>query len=654
MNINYAISLLISAVLSLWVALTAWRRHTARGSSGLALIMLGMAVWSGAYAVRWSVADPAAQFFWLDATYIGVVAMPFAMTVFALQFTARDKYLTRRNLSLLALEPLLTLLLMYTDDYHGLFFGGVHSTGVILSGGPWFWFNVVYSYLVYLLMVGFFFREYRRSSGLYHRQTGTILAGTLLPWMSNLVSFSGMLPFKGLDITPFMFVLSGVLFAVGLLYYRLLDVMPVAQTKLIEILPDGVMVMDNQRRIVEVNPAARQLTAIPRLQIGQPAAAALSFWPELLGVIFSKTETLQEIRGINSAGSDIEVRVMPLFDERRDPNGWLVLLRDITARKQMETRLRDLSTTDGLTNLMNRGFFDEALNTEFYRLKRSGEPLSLIMLDIDHFKKFNDSYGHLAGDECLRKVAAIVRGLVRRKQDVVARYGGEEFMVILPETNLHGAANLANLIQRSVYEMGIPHAAAERFGVVTVSLGVVSALTVSMSTPDKLIQLADEALYRAKQNGRNRIEIAEMGPSPSGNQPEFVRLVWRTSAECGNAVIDQQHKDLIKASNQILSAILEEKSQEQCWLLIEKLVREVGNHFETEEALLIEADFPLVDTHVQLHKELAEKMNRLVEKFGQGESVIGEVFRFLAYEVIACHIFMEDKKYFPYLHGKTT
>jgi diguanylate cyclase (GGDEF)-like protein/hemerythrin-like metal-binding protein/PAS domain S-box-containing protein len=340
------------------------------------------------------------------------------------------------------------------------------------------------------------------------------------------------------------------------------------------------------------------------------------------------------------------------------------IVRDVTERKRHEDQIQKMihqleierdyaqnnALIDNLTLLMNRGFFDEALSSEFYRLKRSGEPLSLIMMDIDHFKKYNDHYGHLAGDDCLRKVAAAIRSVVGRKPDVVARYGGEEFVVILPETGLQGANNMAELIRRSVVDLAIPHAASERYGIVTISLGLVSIQTVGLPSPEKVIQLADDALYLAKKQGRNRVEVAEIDPALASSQQEFVRLVWRVSAESGNGTIDEAHKGLFKDSNELLSAILSGQSHEVCWVLIEKLLGDVVAHFNQEEAIFKSSEFPLSEAHSERHKELVSKAVGLADRYKQGDSVLGELFSFLAYDVIARHMYMEDKKFFPYLH----
>lgn len=188
----------------------------------------------------------------------------------------------------------------------------------------------------------------------------------------------------------------------------------------------------------------------------------------------------------------------------------VVVLRDVTERVEFENRLQALAVTDGLTSLANRRGFDETLLREWKATLRTGLPTSLMLLDVDHFKSFNDLYGHQVGDDCLRAVAAAVRDNVRRPRDFVARYGGEEIAVILPETEAAGALTVAESVRGAIERLTIPHAGnAEGNGMVTVSIGVttaVSAMGGTVKMPEGLLLTADNALYKAKHNGRNRIE----------------------------------------------------------------------------------------------------------------------------------------------------
>lgn len=182
-------------------------------------------------------------------------------------------------------------------------------------------------------------------------------------------------------------------------------------------------------------------------------------------------------------------------------------------RTQIELKIKSdlleqLASVDALLGIYNRRRFDEVLQIEWMRAQRSGSPLSLIMIDIDHFKLYNDHYGHAGGDECLRRVATILKNCLKRPTDFIARYGGEEIVVILPETGDEGAAMIAGLMCREVAGEDIAHAASPTAAQVTVSLGAASALPGSgIGSSRDLLEAADARLYAAKKAGRNRVMV---------------------------------------------------------------------------------------------------------------------------------------------------
>jgi len=171
-------------------------------------------------------------------------------------------------------------------------------------------------------------------------------------------------------------------------------------------------------------------------------------------------------------------------------------------------RLEYLSYMDELTDIANRRYFEEHFDQEWKRAGRYSKHLSLIMIDIDLFKKYNDTYGHKEGDVCLRKVATALTHTLKRPGDFVARYGGEEFVAVLPDTDLTGATVIAESMRSDVRSLGIKHNGNPAFGKVTISLGVASTIPESgKMTSETLVIEADRAMYRAKQNGRNRVEV---------------------------------------------------------------------------------------------------------------------------------------------------
>ncbi|HCY84628.1 MAG TPA: hypothetical protein DHV36_05780 [Desulfobacteraceae bacterium] len=202
------------------------------------------------------------------------------------------------------------------------------------------------------------------------------------------------------------------------------------------------------------------------------------------------------------------------LEKNRPENGVLMILTDVSEENRIRSELVDLNRQlekmahiDGLTGIANRRQFDRVLEKEWHRACRNRHPLSLVLFDVDFFKRFNDLYGHPTGDICLKQVAAEIRKSASRPGDLAARFGGEEFSLILPETDSRGAAQIADRIRERIRTLHIPHKDSDVAGVVTISSGIVSAAEFDALSPAELVRRADEALYRAKALGRDRTEI---------------------------------------------------------------------------------------------------------------------------------------------------
>jgi len=300
--------------------------------------------------------------------------------------------------------------------------------------------------------------------------------------------------------------------------------------KLMQMLAIPAFVLDTSCKVVIWNRACERLTGVAGAEVLGTSDHWRSFYEEqqpILAdlVIQNRTDEIHQLypRKVNPGRPASHLTAeswcdMPRIGRRYlaadaspilDDDGTLVAvvqtLRDLTDEKMAQIKLEQLATRDGLTGLANRRCFDDTLLAEWARAMRQEQPLSLLMVDVDNFKAYNDANGHLGGDECLKRIASAVSSEMRAN-DLVARYGGEEFAVILPNQSLKGAAIVAERIRSRVERLQVPNRNAAA-GHVTVSIGAATALAASDSNPSQLVAIADAALYRAKHMGRNRISL---------------------------------------------------------------------------------------------------------------------------------------------------
>jgi len=220
--------------------------------------------------------------------------------------------------------------------------------------------------------------------------------------------------------------------------------------------------------------------------------------------ITSMTEEEDETKGLAVGAVDYIAKPfsIPIVKARVKTHVELKLQRDMLHR---------ISTIDGLTGIPNRRRFDEFYSIEWKRARRSATPLTVVMCDIDHFKAYNDTYGHAQGDECLKAVASALLKIVNRPTDIVARYGGEEFVAVLPETNAQGAAFIAEAMRTIVSDQALSHENSGAADHVTISVGVATVLPTTENSPEALLKAADSMLYESKENGRNRVSAMDLG-----------------------------------------------------------------------------------------------------------------------------------------------
>jgi PAS domain S-box-containing protein len=334
----YAIPSALAAGIGLALAVLVYRRRAARGAKALFGLTLCVAGWSLGNVLQLLSVEPAAILFWTQVQYIGILTLPLVWLVFACQYAQRDRWITRRVLLALALAPLFGVAVIFTNAWHGWMWTSV--TPVVRDGfatlsyerGLFWWLVVVMAYPAILVGSVVVVLAVLRSPTLYRRQVAVILVGVVAPWVASVLFVLGVTPL--VDFTPFAFSLTGLAFVWALFRYRMLDVVPAARDAVIENMSDAVIVLDAQNRIVDLNPAAQRLTGADA--VGRPMQGLLTDRPDLVEdygtVLRAQSEITLDER-------IYDLRISPLADRRGQISGRLVVLRDISERKQTEAAL---------------------------------------------------------------------------------------------------------------------------------------------------------------------------------------------------------------------------------------------------------------------------------------------------------------------------
>ncbi|WP_296700301.1 diguanylate cyclase [Thiocapsa sp. UBA6158] len=298
--------------------------------------------------------------------------------------------------------------------------------------------------------------------------------------------------------------------------------------------------------------------------------------------------------------------------------------------------LRQLASTDALTGAWNRRHFEQTAAAEIARIQRYGEPLSLILFDIDHFKSINDNCGHQMGDQVLAELTQRVRSTLRAS-DLLARWGGEEFVVMMPHCGETEAMHLAERIRTLVGTRPFG-----TIGTVTASFGV--AQFAPGQTLDAWFKRVDDALYRAKEGGRNRV-VAGADTIP-GAGTVSLNLRWRAGYRCGDPVIDTEHHELFRLANALLDLAIIEPPPDALLPSMDALLAHVTDHFAHEEEILRRRGYADLARHAELHENLITRARDLRSQVAAGLLEFGTLAEFLCKDVVARHMLQDDRVFF--------
>ena len=357
----YLIPLIMVSIISINLALFAWRSHPFRNISPFVALAIAISWWTFSYAMELSCVEINHKVLWAKLEYFSIVAIPIIWLFFTLQYIGRKEWLTKRNVLLLSLEPILILFLVMTNEYHHLIWEKIEVVKVAsisvlnISHGIAFWMHAIYSYIIILLTVFVLIHALFYLSSLYRKQCLILLIGALVPWIGNAIYSLGLNPIAPLDLTPLALLFSVFAASLAVFRFRFLEIVPIAREMLIEGIGYAIIVLDEHNKIVDANPAAEEILGMP------PENSIGSFIDEVMKgkgnlLKYFKMNRLNEEVTIKNNGTMryYNIHISPLYDKHGRAIGRLVILHDITENKKNGEKIKRLNDELKLINKIMR------------------------------------------------------------------------------------------------------------------------------------------------------------------------------------------------------------------------------------------------------------------------------------------------------------
>ncbi|KAB2951633.1 diguanylate cyclase [Heliorestis acidaminivorans] len=512
-NLHYWLSgtLFIFAAIVLAMALYSYRRKEISAAKAFSFLCLATFFYFFGNAMELVSTELSEMLFWNLVQSVNTF-IPFFWLLLALQYCGKEKAFPPFYIKLFFSLALLLLLGRFTNPLHHLFYHHVYMeyNGYFhvfkAHNGPLFYLKFIYTTIAFLLSNHLFYQLSRESKGSVKKLGQLMFVASLLPYLAYAMFIYVGAPY-GIDLVPLALVISYFFFMLAIFKFQFFDLIPLAYHKVFESIKDAVIVLDKEQKILDYNPAAKAFfQKLDKKAIGQNLDELFQDQVELVKAVDKGVDSTITFQ-VKDRPHYYDLKLSALTNQKGEEIGRIIVLSDITKQVAVTEEFKWMASHDELTGIYNRRVFFEYGNHELERLKRNKLPLSLIMFDIDHFKRVNDTYGHQAGDVVLQKVAEVVKKNIRAC-DLFARFGGEEFVILLADVTPQKTMAVAEKLRVALEAMEVTTE-----GVlikVTSSFGVSGVEAVGQESLDVLIAQADQALYEAKARGRNRVESAMM------------------------------------------------------------------------------------------------------------------------------------------------
>ena len=495
-----ALTLLIPGLTAGALAVFAFVNRRVPGSRAFGFAMLAVFTWSMAYAGELSSLKLEGMLFWLSLEYLGVAPLTVLFLLLALIYSGREKFVTTRNIILLFIVPTIIIALVATNQFHHFVYSavGVDEQGpfpmLALTRGPGYWINIVYSYSALILGVILLSTRLSHPRLVYRKQVIAVLCGLLVPWVLNvLYQMFNIVPLHHLDLTPFGFMVTGFVIAWAMYRYQLFNMVPIARGRVLETMLDGMIVLDSQDRVVDVNKSAERILGWTDSAVGKPAGAMLARWPDLLELSKSGGTRPVELARIDQ--KDIskyyEVSTTDILSDRGNILGKVVLLHDITDRKKIEDELKE----------------NEEKYRSFFKTTRD----AVFMTTIDgRWLEVNDAAAEMFGyDDVddLRKIpVAGVYEVAEQRKEFTAAIAARGFVKDMPVTFRRKDGHFFDSLMTAVVLR-------DKTGKVMGFQGTVKDITEMKQAQEALLQANEQlqdSLFSAKQRNREITLLGEM------------------------------------------------------------------------------------------------------------------------------------------------